>query len=152
MKDEDEEAEKLEEMLRKQDLGSGEDSCGSEDEGNSSSANDRNDSAGNDDSSNDENEDRKNDSDESSDENKSRLRKQPRRRGRQANITKQKKTSRRRKRERPEIVGLRLEEFYPPEDAKEIIKEALSKNNKLYYFLHFEIILYFFRNGWFGCR
>ncbi|XP_037819855.1 serine-rich adhesin for platelets [Lucilia sericata] len=130
MQDEEDEAEKLEEMLRRQELGSAEESFGSEEEANSSSGDDKNDTAGNGDSSNDDdNGERKayNESDnESSEENKTKQRKQPRRRGRQPNIVKQKKTARRRKRERPEIVGLRLEEFYPPEDANEIIKEALK--------------------------
>ncbi|XP_065367348.1 serine-rich adhesin for platelets isoform X2 [Calliphora vicina] len=129
MQDEEDEAEKLEEMLRRQEIGSAEDSFSSVDEGNSSSGDDKNDTAGNCDSSNDdENEDRKafKDSDVSSEENKSKQRKLPRRRGRQPNLVKPKKTFRRRRRERPEIVGLRLEEFYPPDDANEIIKEALK--------------------------
>ncbi|KNC31839.1 hypothetical protein FF38_12420 [Lucilia cuprina] len=131
MQDEEDEAEKLEEMLRRQELGSAEESFGSEDEANSSSSDDKNDAEGNggDSSNDDDNGERKayNESDnESSEESKTKQRKQPRRRGRQPNMVKQKKTARRRKRERPEIVGLRLEEFYPPEDANEIIKEALK--------------------------
>ncbi|KAM7362521.1 protein partner of snf isoform 2-T2 [Cochliomyia hominivorax] len=127
MQDEEEEAEKLEEMLRRQEICSGDESLCSEDESNISSGDDKNDTIGNSESSNDDENDNKNKhTDESGEENKSKQKKQIRRRGRQPNVVKHKKTLRRRKRERPEIVGLRLEEFYPPEDAKEIIKEALK--------------------------
>lgn len=127
--EDEEEAEKLEEMLRRQEIGSGDDSYDSDDVGNSSSGDEKNDTAAissNDDHGNDKTSDKESDN-ELNEENKLKNRKIPRRRGRQPNAAKLKKIPRRRKRERPEIVGLRLEEFYPPEDANEIIKEALSK-------------------------
>lgn len=131
MQNEEDEAEKLEEMLRRQEVGSADDSLRSDDDG-SSSCDNRCDTVGNGDSSYDEenNGEKKIVKDSDSDaveDNKTKQRKLIRRRGRQPNATKQKKLSRRRKKDRPEIIGLRLEEFYPPDDANEIIKEALSK-------------------------
>ncbi|TMW49014.1 hypothetical protein DOY81_005902 [Sarcophaga bullata] len=130
MQNEEDEAEKLEEMLRRQEVISADDSLRSDDDG-SSSCDNRYDTVGNGDSSFDEdnNGEKKIVKDSDSDiieDNKTKQRKQIRRRGRQPNATKQKKLSRRRKKDRPEIVGLRLEEFYPTDDANEIIKEALK--------------------------
>lgn len=126
MQDEEAEADKLEEMLRRQDIGSDDDSFDSEDEEKNSFDDD---TAEKSDFSNDEDNEVKKafkESDDESSEDGTLKRRQLRRRGRQPNDVKQKKATRGRRRERPEIVGLRLEEFYPPEDANEIIKEALS--------------------------
>uniref|UniRef100_A0A1A9UYH6 PHD-type domain-containing protein n=1 Tax=Glossina austeni TaxID=7395 RepID=A0A1A9UYH6_GLOAU len=137
MENEEAEAAKLEEMLRRQELGSDEGSEGEENEGNNHDADEEKCNSDVVDNSNDEEEDKQTNeesdneggsSDEKQRENKNKVKKKPKRRGRIPNALKLKKLRPKPpKRERPEIVGLRVEEFYPPEDASEIIKEALKK-------------------------
>lgn len=118
MQEEEEEEARQEEIARHQDLDSANDSSDQAEESNISDG-DRN-ITGDSDSSDRE------DAIQSSDEHKSKSKPVARRRGRQPNIVKQKKVLRKRKRDRPKIVGLRFEEFYSPDDAGEIVKEALS--------------------------
>ncbi|KAI9580842.1 hypothetical protein GQX74_013390 [Glossina fuscipes] len=137
MENEEAEAAKLEEMLRRQELGSDEGSEGEENEGNNHDADEDKCNSDVAENSNDEEEDKQTNeesdneggsSDEKQRENKNKVKKKPKRRGRIPNALKLKKLRPKPpKRERPEIVGLRVEEFYPPEDASEIIKEALKK-------------------------
>ncbi|XP_005188356.2 uncharacterized protein LOC101895968 [Musca domestica] len=118
MQEEEEEEARQEEIARHQDLDSANDSSDQAEESNISDG-DRN-ITGDSDSSDRE------DAIQSSDEHKSKSKPVARRRGRQPNIVKQKKVLRKRKRDRPKIVGLRFEEFYSPDDAGEIVKEALK--------------------------
>uniref|UniRef100_A0A1A9W2B6 PHD-type domain-containing protein n=1 Tax=Glossina brevipalpis TaxID=37001 RepID=A0A1A9W2B6_9MUSC len=137
MEEEEAEAAKLEELLRRQELGSDEGSEGEEHETNNHDGDEEKCNTDAADNSNDEEEDKQTNedsdnecgsSDEKQRENRNKIKKKPKRRGRIPNALKLKKLRPKPpKRERPEIVGLRIEEFYPPEDANEIIKEALKK-------------------------
>ncbi|XP_061400775.1 uncharacterized protein LOC133336495 [Musca vetustissima] len=118
MQEEEEEEARQEEISRRQDLDSANDSSDQGDESNLSD-DDRN-ITGDSDTSD------RGDAIQSSEDNKSKTKAVPRRRGRQPNVVKQKKIFRKRRRDRPKIVGLRFEEFYSPDDAGEIVKEALK--------------------------
>lgn len=123
MEEEEEEESKLEEIMRRQDLDSGGNESTDETEENILSDNVR---YATEDTSDCEDDEDQASSDKSFEENKSKNKAISLRRGRQTNV-KNKKLTRKRKKERPQIVGLRFEEFYPPDDANAIIKEALSK-------------------------
>ncbi|XP_075147041.1 protein partner of snf [Haematobia irritans] len=127
MEEEEEEA-KLEELVKRQDVDSANESSG-RDEVCSLSGHDRSTSAEDDCSDNTENDDttdKQCSNDKNLDENKSQCKVVPRRRGRIPIMAKNKKKLRKRRRERPKLVGLSFEEFYPQEDANEIVKKALK--------------------------
>ncbi|XP_067615651.1 uncharacterized protein pps isoform X2 [Eurosta solidaginis] len=126
MIDEEKEAEKTEELLRRQAEGIFDDDSNDSRSANSSSADECEEHTESEELPT--GDDEKSDGDENSADNvKLQNRKQKRRNRKKSLIsTKIQNMQNKLQKERPDIVGLTIEEFYPPETAKEVVKEALK--------------------------
>ncbi|XP_054731524.1 uncharacterized protein LOC129240074 isoform X1 [Anastrepha obliqua] len=127
MIDEEEEAERTEELLRRQAEGLSDDESNRSSNRNSSSTDECAENTGSEEVHTADDEKSDCDGENSTDNGKSECRKKTRRnRRKMRTVTKIHNIQNKLRKERPDIVGLTVEEFYPPVSAKEMVKEALK--------------------------